>query len=65
MLENDETALVKEMYVLNPTEASNMMHDELMLYKHSHENLMINIKEKKEKIEQFEIIFEVIIFNKY
>ena len=65
MLENDETALIKEVCILNPTEASNLMHDELMLYKHSHENLMIDIKEKKEKILNYEIIIKVIIIYKY
>ncbi len=64
MLENDENVLIKEVFVLNPTEATNLMHDELMVYKHSHENLILNIKEKKEKIDNFQIIFEV-IFNFY
>jgi hypothetical protein len=44
----------KEIFITEPTQAVNQIHDELLLYKQIYENLVTHIKENKESRSKFE-----------
>lgn len=59
MLEDDENAIIHEIFVIQPVEASSHVYDELMLYKSINENLILLLKENKQIIKNHELKIEV------